>query len=296
MPSWQSYLLDPCIRFTVKRSLKRIKTPEAARGAFEHLAPRLPKGTQKRRGKLGGVPGEWVSAGGVPAGTMLYLHGGGYFSCSPITHRSITGGFAKSGLAVFAADYRLAPEHPFPAALDDAVAVYTALLRDGVPAERLVLAGDSAGGGLVLATLLAAKAASLPMPAAAILFSPWTDLAATGDSLVSNQLRDPMLHGDRIAEAASLYIAGADPTNPLISPLYGDLSGLPPLCIQVSDSEVLRDDSLRLEARLLAAGVTVELKIWQSLPHVWQLFQGFLPEARDALAQASAFARRNLRG
>jgi len=295
MPSWQSYLLDPCMRFVVKRRLKRISSAQAARSAFERLAPLLPKGVMKRPESLGGVAGEWVSASGL-AGTMLYLHGGGYFSCSPVTHRTITGAFAKSGFAVFAAGYRLAPEHPFPAALDDALAVYKALLDGGVAAHSLVLAGDSAGGGLVLATLLAAKAAGLPMPACAILFSPWTDLAATGASLQFNHTRDPMLVGDRIAEVAGTYLDGADPKNPLASPLYGDLAGLPPLCIQVGASEVLLDDSTRLAERARIAGVPVEIKIWRNVPHVWQLFQGFLPEAGAALTEASAFAKRNLRG
>jgi acetyl esterase/lipase len=295
MPSWQSFLLDPCLRLAVKRSLKKIRSPFEARGAFERLAPALPTGARRQPGAMGGVQGEWITSSGAPIGTMLYLHGGGYFACSPATHRAITGGFANLGFAVFAAEYRLAPEHPFPAALEDALAAYKALLAEGAP-QNLLLAGDSAGGGLVLATLLAAKAAGIPMPASALLFSPWTDLAATGKSLKSNLKRDPMLRGDRILEAASVYLNGADPKNPLISPLYGDLAGLPPLFIQVGESEVLRDDSIRLAERARAANVPVQLKIWHNVPHVWQLFQGFLPEARLALAEASAFGRLNLRG
>lgn len=294
MPSWQSYLLDAVLRFSVKRQLGKVASPQAARNTFERSAPASPPGARHQPGKLGGVAGDWVTSGGVPSGTILYLHGGGYFACSPVTHRAITGGLALRGFRVFAAEYRLAPEHPYPAAVDDGLNVYKALLAQGVSPLTTVIAGDSAGGGLVLAVLLAARAEGLPMPSSALLFSPWTDLAGTGDSLKSNLRRDPMLRGERIFEATAFYVNGADPKDPLISPLYGDLTGLPPLCIQVGDSEVLLDDSTRLAARASAAGVRVSLKIWKNVPHVWQLFQIFLPEARAALAEASAFAKANL--
>ncbi len=296
MPSWQSYVLDPMLRAVVKRPLGKVGSPQEARRAFEHSAPPSPAGAKHQPGSVGGVTGDWVSAGGVPAGTVLYLHGGGYFACSPMTHRAITGGLAIRGFRVFAAGYRLAPEHPFPAAVDDALSVYKALLADGVSPEQLVVAGDSAGGGLVLALLLAAKAGGLPMPSSALLFSPWTDLAATGATLKTNLKRDPMLRGERIFEATEFYVNGNDPKNPLISPLYGDLTGLPPLCIQVGETEVLRDDSTRLAERARAAGVEVNLKIWKNVPHVWQLFQWFLPEARAALTEAAVFAKANIRG
>jgi len=294
MPSLQSYLLDPMLRFAVKRHLGKVTSPDEARKAFERSAPPLPRGARQQPGKVGGVTGEWVTAGDNPAGTLLYLHGGGYFACSPVTHRAITGGLALRGFRVFAAEYRLAPEHPYPAAVDDGLNVYRALLAQGVSPLTMVIAGDSAGGGLVLAVLLAARAEGLPMPSSALLFSPWTDLAGTGDSLKFNRRRDPMLRGERIFEATAFYVNGADPKDPLISPLYGDLTGLPPLCIQVGDSEVLLDDSTRLAARAKAAGVRVSLKIWKNVPHVWQLFQIFLPEARAALTEASAFAKANL--
>jgi acetyl esterase/lipase len=294
MPSWQSYILDPFLRVSVKSRLGKVGSPAAARAAFERSAPPLPRGAKTTPGQLGGVPGEWVESGGVPIGTILYLHGGGYFACSPHTHRAITGGLAVRGFRVFAANYRLAPEHPFPAALDDALSIYRALPGAGIAPGALAIAGDSAGGGLTLATLLAAKAAGLPMPAAALLFSPWTDLAGTGATLKSNLKRDPMLVGSRIGEAAGFYLNGANPKNPLISPLYGDLAGLPPLLIQVGETEVLRDDSTRLAEAARAAGVPVNLKIWPNVPHVWQLFQSFLPEARAAIGEAAAFAKANV--
>jgi acetyl esterase/lipase len=293
MASWQSYVADPILRLQVKRKLTRARNANDARRAFATRLP-APPGATFTAGSMGGIAGEWVSAAGIAAGTLLYLHGGGYFACSPSTHRSITAAYATRGLNVFAPDYRLAPEHPFPAAVDDALAVYRALLDSGIAPETLAIGGDSAGGGLALATLLAAKAAGLPMPACAILFSPWTDLAGTGASLQTNRQRDAMLVSDKLQEGASFYLNGTDPKNPLASPLYGDVSGLPPLLIQVGDTEILLDDSTRLAAAAQAAGVTVNLKIWRNMPHVWQVSQIFLPEARAALNEAAAFAKAHL--
>jgi acetyl esterase/lipase len=291
MPSWQSYALNLLLRVQVKRRLANITTAAAARKTFETMPPPLPRGAKTTPGNIGGVAGEWVSAGGVTDGTMLYLHGGGYLACSPITHRAITGAYANRGLKLFVPDYRLAPEHAFPAALDDALAVYKGLLEGGISPLNLAIGGDSAGGGLALATLLAARAAGLPMPACALLFSPWTDLAATGESLKTNSRQDSMLPGDKTAATAAFYLNGADALNPLASPLYGDLAGLPPLFIQVGAGEALLDDSTRLASRAKAAGVAVDINIWDGVPHVWQLFQGFLPEARAALDQAASFAK-----
>jgi acetyl esterase/lipase len=296
MASWQARLADPFLRFYVKPKLAVAVDAAAARRAFsnpwQERLP-LPKGVKIRQDFVGGVPGEWVARPQAPA-TMLYLHGGGYFACSPKTHRPITGAYARRGFRVFAADYRLAPEHPFPAALDDALAAYRGMLDLGVPPKRLVIGGDSAGGGLALGMLLAAKAADLPMPACALLFSPWTDLAGTGASLATNRDRDPMLVSERLREGGDIYLNGTDPENPLASPLYGDLAGLPPLLIQVGDGEILRDDSTRLADRARAADVKVDLKIWPGMPHVWQISQGFMPEARDALNEAADFAKLQL--
>ena len=289
MPSWQSYVINPVLRFTVKRRLARVETPTAARAVLGKNPPSPPMGATFTPGVLGGVEGEWVRAGEGSADTLLYLHGGGYFSCSPVTHRAITAGFALRGFRVFAPNYRLAPEHPFPAALHDALAAYQALLAEAP--GRIVIGGDSAGGGLALSLLLALKAQNLPMPACAALFCPWTDLAATGASLTRNAARESLLYGPKMKDAAALYLQGQDPTNPLISPLYGDFTGLPPLLIQVGAPEILLDDSTRLAARAEAAGVAVELTIWDNLPHVWHVAQTFLPEARTALDQAARFAK-----
>jgi epsilon-lactone hydrolase len=288
MPSWQSYVINPILRFTVKRKLARITSPLAARAVLGGNPP-PPAGATFTPGMLGGVEGEWVRAGEGSAGLLLYLHGGGYFSCSPVTHRAITAAFALRGFKVFAPRYRLAPEHPFPAALDDALAAYQALLSEAP--GPFAVGGDSAGGGLALALLLAIKARRLPMPACAALFCPWTDLAATGASLTRNAGRESLLYGPKIKDAASLYLQGQDPTNPLASPLYGDFSGLPPLLIQVGAAEILLDDSTRVAARAEAAGVPVQLTVWDNLPHVWHVAQNFLPEARVALDQAASFAK-----
>jgi len=294
MPSWQSYLLNPSLRVAVRRKLAGARSVEAVRSAFKGGMP-VPKGARYVPDVVGGIAGEWVSSGGVPAATMLYLHGGGYMACSPATHRPITAAYANRGLRLFVPAYRLAPEHVFPAAVDDALAAYRGLLAAGTAPAGLALGGDSAGGGLALATLLAVRAAGLPLPACAIVFSPWTDLANTGESLRSNLRRDPMLVGNTMNDGAAFYLNGAEATNPLASPLYGELEGLPPLKIQVGESEVLLDDSRRFADRAAVAGVKVDLQIWAGMPHVWQIFQALLPEARQSMDAAAAFAKAHCR-
>jgi acetyl esterase/lipase len=246
---------------------------------------------------LGGVEGERVEApsAGPSAPVMLYLHGGGYFACSPRTHRPLTSWFAKAGFRVFVPTYRLAPEHPFPAAVHDAEAAYLALLDSGYEADNIVIAGDSAGGGLALSLLLRLRDRRHRLPAAASLFSPWTDLAATGLSVKGNARREAMFWAPGITAAAAFYLGTTDARAPLASPLYGDLSGLPPLIIHVGDREVLRDDSTRLAERARAARVRTELRVWPVVPHVWQLLHGFVPEARESLAQAAMFLKEALR-
>jgi acetyl esterase/lipase len=171
MASWQAKILDPLLRVQVKRKLLKARDAAAVRVAFGGALP-VPKGASYLDGVIGGIAGEWVQAGGAPAGTILYLHGGGYVACSPKSHRAITAAYAIRGVKLFVPDYRLAPEHPFPAALDDALAAYKGLLDSGIAPGNIAISGDSAGGGLALATLLAAKAAGLPMPSSALVFSP----------------------------------------------------------------------------------------------------------------------------
>ena len=227
---------------------------------------------------------------------MLYLHGGGYIACSPETHRSLVGSLVRRlGGRAFVPRYRLAPEHPYPAALDDAKAAYRYMLDvERVDPSRLVVAGDSAGGGLALALVLAVRDAGWPLPKAVVAYSPWTDLAATGGSLDENSDSCAMFAGVTIRRAAPFYVGNADPRTPYVSPLYGDFSGFPPLLLHASTDEVLRDDTLRLADRARAQGVDVELSLWSRVPHVWQFFAAVLPEARDSLAATQAFISRQL--
>ncbi len=290
MASWQAHLMVLFLKYQVKRKMSGEVDVVKARATLGGVKQKVPNGARAVDGRVGGVPGEWMRpASGATQGTLLYLHGGGYFACSPVTHRPVTGGFARRGWSVFAPDYRLAPEHPFPAAVDDAVAVYRGLLAQGVTPESLTVAGDSAGGGLALAMLLSLRDAGEPLPAAAALFSPWTDLAATGGTLVTNSARDAMFDGKGIERGVEPYLAGADPRNPLASPLYGDYAGFPPMLIHAGDYEVLLDDSRRLAERVRAAGASVTLRTWPVVPHAWQLFP--IPEAKQSMDAAAAFLR-----
>jgi len=289
--SWQAYLAAWLVKRRVKRPLQRAKGDVARqRAALAVPLLRAPRGVTIEAVTLGGAPGERVDAGGHAA-TMLYLHGGGYYGCSAETHRRVTVALAQRGFEVWAPDYRLAPEHPFPAALEDAVAAYRGLIAKGVAPSALVVAGDSAGGGLSLAMMLALREAGDPLAAAAALFSPWTDLAATGESLRTNDRRCSMFTAEVVRDTARLYAGSADPRNPLISPLYADLAGLPPMVIHVGKNEALRDDSTRLAEKARAAGVRVELKVWPVVPHEWQCASRTMPEARRSLDEAAAFLR-----
>jgi acetyl esterase/lipase len=240
-------------------------------------------------GEVGGVLGEWVE-GAEACATMVYLHGGGYVACSPRTHRPVTAAFALLGFRVFAPDYRLAPEHVFPAAVEDACAVFRGLRLQAT--EPLVVAGDSAGGGLAVALMITLRDAGEQLPSGAALFSPWTDLAASGDSLTVNNSSCAMFYGDDIGPTARIYLGTADPRHPLASPLYADLANLPPLLIHVGAKEVLLDDSRRLAEKAQAAGVSVDFKIWPAVPHAWQLAPSLIPEARQSVQQAAEFLLR----
>jgi monoterpene epsilon-lactone hydrolase len=291
MASLQARLSVWIIKWRVKRRLKAVRDYRIARKILRPDPYKVPVAVQISPAHLGGIPGERL-AGPSPGKTvLLYLHGGGYFACSAETHRPITAFFALEGFHVFAPDYRLAPENRFPAAVEDAVAFYRALLNAGYPSQGIVVAGESAGGGLTLSLMIALRGSGLPLPAAAALFSPWTDLAATGDSIRTNTGRCAMFDGPGVAFSARYYLGDADPCNPLASPLYADLSGLPPLLIHVGADEVLRDDSTRLAERARAAGVSVELKIWPVVPHAWQLAPHLIPEARQSLGESAAFLR-----
>ena len=293
MASIQAHLAVWIIKWRVKRRLKNCRDYHRSREILRPDPYKVPAAIRITPARVGGVQGEWVEGPNAGQQILLYLHGGGYFGCSAETHRPITAWFALHGFRVFAPNYRLAPENPFPAAVDDATATYRGLLAEGHSPHRIVVAGDSAGGGLTLSLMLVLRAAGTPLPAAAALFSPWTDLAATGESVRTNAARCAMFHGPAVGPTARLYLGSADPRNPLASPLYGDLAGLPPLLIHVGANETLRDDSTRLAEKARATGVTVELKVWPVVPHVWQLAPHKIPEARQSLRESTEFLRRH---
>lgn len=242
---------------------------------------------------IAGVPGIWGEGPWSESErVLLYLHGGAYVFGSARDYLSLAANLAHVCQAkVFAADYRLAPEHPYPAAVEDAVAAYQGLLAEGYLPAQVVVAGDSAGGGLTIAMLLAARDAGLPMPAAAVTFSPWADLTLSGDSMESCADADYLLTRCGLAGMADLYLASHAPTEPLISPIRADLTGLPPLLIQVGSHEVLLSDAIRLAERAGLADVEVELQVWPKMFHVWHMFAFALDSSREALNRAGNFLR-----
>jgi len=293
MASWQAHTMSFFLRHTFKPRLARAENAQQARAIMNGGVFKTPSDVKIAPAALGGVPGEWVesvSSSGNPV--LLYLHGGGYFACSARTHRPFTTAFALRGLRVYAPDYRLAPENPFPAGLDDAVAAWHAVRAVTTATTPMVIGGDSAGGGLALATMLKLRDEGAALPSAAALFSPLTDLVGIGESRRTNDRRCAMFFGSGLARATEFYVAtGGDPHNPWISPVYADLRGLPPLLIHVGADETLRDDSTELAKRARAAGVSVDLTVWPVVPHVWQMFHPFVPEGRQSLDKAATFLR-----
>ncbi|MGD9614804.1 MAG: alpha/beta hydrolase [Alphaproteobacteria bacterium] len=262
-------------------------------GNFQRWVPPPPKEAEIARGMLGGLPALYIATPqSRPDRQILFLHGGGYVTGSPDLYVHLLWRIAAAAAARIAAvQYRLAPEHPFPAALDDALAAWRGLLEAGADPRRSAFIGDSAGGGLVLALALRARDTGEKLPAAIVAMSPWTDLAVTGASVCRNARADPMLNAGDVPYLASRYLAGADPRHPYASPLYGDPSGLPPTLIQVGGDEILLDDSVRMAARMREAGVDIRLEIWPRMPHVFQSFSSILPEARRAIGRIGAFVR-----
>ncbi|WP_244814479.1 alpha/beta hydrolase [Caballeronia sp. Lep1P3] len=286
--SWQSALACWAVRRRMRPETAKPELDVGRARAYTSRrlwSPGVPDGWRLQTGD----DGEWLR-NATSRRTILYLHGGGYYFCSPRSHRAISFGLAVRARAnVFSLDYRLAPEHRFPAAVDDAVAAYRALLADGIAPEATIIAGDSAGGGLALATLVALRDAGDPLPAGGVLFSPWTDLTCSGASMRTNEGRDPMFHAAVFPQVAAQYLGDADATHPYASPLFGRFDGLPPLLIQAGDTELLLDDSTRVVEKARAAGVRAELQLWRNVPHIFQIWAPFMPEAREALALAGRF-------
>ncbi|WP_030898728.1 alpha/beta hydrolase [Streptomyces sp. NRRL F-5126] len=280
---------------------------EEIRAGFRALMERMnvPGGIRTTATDLGGRPALRVEPatpdagadGGSRAGTILYFHGGGWVFGSPETAMSLTGNLvARTGIPAYSVDYRLAPEHPFPAAIEDTLAAYRALLDGGADPSAVVFAGDSAGGGLAVTTCLAARDAGLPLPAGLVVFSAGLDATRTGESMDTKEGIDPIFTRAALEHTGAMYLAGADPHQPLLSPaVLADLTGFPPMLLQVGTNELLLDDSTRFAARARAAGVDVVLDVTADVPHVFQSLAGDLDEADEALDRAALFLRQRIR-
>jgi epsilon-lactone hydrolase len=272
-------------------------TVQEMRANFEQMTTVFPLAADVKCEPVnaGGVESEWVSAPGADAGrAVLYLHGGGYVIGSINTHRDLASRISRAAKArMLVIDYRLAPEHPFPAAVEDSVAAYRWMLAQGLKPSRISVAGDSAGGGLTVATLVAIRDAKLATPGAGVCLSPWTDLEGLGDSMKSKSAADPMVQKEALLEMATHYLAGQDARSPLAAPLYADLAGLPPLLIQVGTAETLLDDSTRIAERARKAGVKVTLEPWENMIHVFQVFAPMLDEGQQAIDKIGEFIRAN---
>lgn len=270
----------------------REQSVEEARSMYDkarYVFP-VPEGVGVEEAAIGGISAEAHTPPDHGAGVLLYLHGGGYAIGSPASHRHLIGALAAaSRTRAYALDYRLAPENPFPAALDDAVAGYRGLLASGVSPASIAIAGDSAGGGLTVATLLAVRDAGEPLPAAGVCISPWTDLTITAGSYRTHAKRDPLVFEEDIKRWGEAYLGDADPRAPLASPLFADLAGLPPLLVQVGSEEVLLDDSVRLVERAKKAGVDASLEVWDDMIHVWHWFGEYLDEAAAGVDRIGKF-------
>lgn len=298
MPSLRVRFFSALISKTVRRRQWGRKENELARRARSTFgAPRILQwwstlGLEVDRVASGPVKGEWLSPPRAdPRVAIMYIHGGGFCSCSARTHRPITSALAeKTGLPLFAVDYRLAPEHRFPAAVDDVIDGYRWLRQQGI--EKIAIAGDSAGGGLVMSLLIALRGAADVPPACAVCFSPWTDLSASGGSIRQNADRDAMFFPENMEEFAAVYLGDHRRDDCKASPLFADHGGLPPVLFQASSTELLLDDSRRIFENINHAGGISEIEVYDDLPHGWQMLHGFVPEAAEALDKAAAFIRK----
>ena len=276
---------------------RALKTVDEFRLAEEELMSRfrLAEDISYERIGAGGVPAEWVVAPGAAEDrVILYLHGGAYMLGSVRTYRVTLSRLSRAaGARVLGLDYRLSPENPFPAPVEDSTAAYRWLLSSGADPGKIVIAGDSAGGGLTLATLVALRYLGEPMPAAGVCISPWADLAQTGGSMTTKAGVDPLVQREGLQARARVYLGGRDPRTPLASPLYADLHGLPPLLIQVGSSETLLDDSTRVAESARASGVDVTLEVWDDMVHLWQAFAPILREGQQAMEHSGEFIRKH---
>lgn len=289
------FRLKPETQFDWETELPKVRA-NAAKAS--RLLGKVPKGLEAAGAGIPGIPAEWIRPAGcgTPDAAILYFHGGGYIMGTVEHHRGIVAKFVQaSGIPALLFGYRLAPENPYPAALDDALAAYAWLLGEGIPASRIAFAGDSAGGGLLLATLLAGRDRGLPLPAAAVALSPFTDLTCSGESLTSNAATCLAPTGSWLA-CRNHYARGRDFTDPYLSPLFGDLAGLPPLLLFAGGAETLRDDAVRFAHKAAASGVDATLRIGEGLCHCYPACAPIFPEATQAMREIGGFLARHVKG
>lgn len=270
-------------------------TIEGLRLAYEELASNFPLAADvtTERVAVGEVAAEWIAApGAVDDRVLLFLHGGGYIMGSMETHRDLISRLSRAaGVRALGLEFRLAPENPFPAALEDAIAAYRWLVANGVSPKRIVIGGDSSGGGLTVATLVTMRYLGEPLPAGGLCISAWTDLTLTAESITTKAAVDPFLQREALELMAGLYLGARDRCTPLASPLHSDLQGLPPLPLLVGSSETLLDDSTRLADRANAVGVEATVEVWDDMIHDWPVFAAMLPEGQRAIERAGLFIR-----
>jgi monoterpene epsilon-lactone hydrolase len=301
MPSWQARVVM-AVRALLRRRDWGDRDALTRRARRLFGAPRLYQkvvmlGLEHEPVHSGKTRGEWIVPPAIRPGVILYLHGGGFVSCSPATHRPITAALArKAQRRVFSVDYRLAPEHPFPAALDDVLAAYEWLLETGVPSSAVALAGDSAGGNLAVSLVLRLRDTGRPQPACVVVFSPFTDLAARGRTVLTNDGRDPMFRSENLPAFASAYLEAVRPDDPAASPAYAVLSDLPPMLVHVGSTELLLDDARRMHSSICSLGGSSRLHVYDDVAHCWQMFAWIVPEATESLREAAAFIEQYLGG
>lgn len=297
--SIQLFFVDKLLRFTVKRRFKgepNVMTLRAIMADMARSARPAPAPVSTESVDLGGVKAERLSvADANRTKAILYIHGGGFVAGEPANHRPLTWRLAaQTRIPVYAIDYRLAPEHPFPAGLEDCVAAYRALLGKGIAPSKIAVGGDSAGGNLTLATALKLKQEGVALPGCLVALSPVTDLVEGGPSHKENVKSDALFNARTFDTVAPVYCPGHDAADPLVSPLRGDMTGLPPTLFQCSGAEMLRDDSVRMAEKMKKAGVDTTLEVWPRVFHVWQVMADILPEGRAAIEKIAAFIREKL--
>ncbi|TNE41287.1 MAG: alpha/beta hydrolase [Alphaproteobacteria bacterium] len=295
MVSWQSRIHNNILKLSkLRRFNPRVAADKMRAGGDKAMArfSKVPANVKVIPIETGRTKAEWIEPPNAQQHrVILYLHGGGYCIGSPDTHRGLVARLCEQasarGLLV---DYRLAPENKFPAAIEDALDAYQWLLGQGIDPKGIVIAGDSAGGGLAIATCMALRDASATQPAAIVAMSPWTDLALTGWSMLTLAKEDPFMTPEMLGLFARHYLQGKSPTQPLASPLYGDFRGLPPMMIHVGANEILRDDATRLTQKAEASGTDISVEVWDGMPHIFQIFN-WLPESKGSLARFGSFIK-----